>query len=80
MSDDHRDDDSVDDPVDAPQPNDQATTGRRSEPWSPRASSDEPSAACIAAAAHVANCPRCLAALRAHVDDTIATLLGGTTH
>ena len=82
MSDEHRDDD----PIDAgPQAPDEPTTGRRSEPSPVRRSKPSPDdvpQACCDAAAHVANCPRCLAALRAHIDATIAALLdhGITTH
>ena len=68
MSDEHRDDD----PVDVPTP------GRRSEPSPVRRAQPSPvdlPQACCDAAAHVAACPRCLAALRAHVDNTIAALL-----
>jgi hypothetical protein len=78
MSDQHRDDD----PIEAPPP-DEPTSRRRSEPttsrWSEPSPVDVPQACCDAAA-HVASCPRCLAALRAHIDHTIAALLGAATH
>ena len=36
--------------------------------------------ACVNAAHHVANCPRCFAALRAHLGDVIDALLNVPTH
>jgi hypothetical protein len=71
MNDDNRDDEKDETPA-APE-----GSGRRSEPHppTPQLHGDVP-AACRAAAAHVANCDRCFAALRAHLDETILALLG----
>jgi hypothetical protein len=90
MSDDNeRDDDPV--PVVAPtgvteaQPSvDAPGPGRRTEPSQPGGLVDGVPYACHSAAYHVANCERCLAALRAYLDDsiaaTVAALLGEKTH
>ena len=77
MSDHNRDDD----PIEAPPP-DEPTSRRRTDPMTGRRPESAPEGvpqACCDAAAHVASCPRCLAALRAHVDATIAALLENQT-